>query len=96
MMVNQGSTFNSARASKAKPNNVLNDARNHQRSEPPKVNTLSQFVPGGHKTLHVGHILEAHNDNSKNAFSSVSKISLLANKIDKIKMYNQEARVVQK
>ena len=94
-MVNQGSTFSSTRVSKIKPNNTLNDARNHQRSEPPKVNTLSQFGPGGNKTLHVGHILEAHNDNSKKA-SSVSKISLLANKLDKIKMYNQEARVVQK
>ena len=95
-MANQGSTFSSTRVSKIKPNNTLNDARNnHQRSEPPKVNTLSQFGPGGNKTLHVGHILEAHNDNSKKA-SSVSKISLLANKLDKIKMYNQEARVVQK
>lgn len=28
--------------------------------------------------------------------NSVSKISLLANKLDKIKMYNQEARIVQK
>ena len=90
-MVNQGSTFSSTRISKTKPNNTLSDARNHQRSEPPKVNTQTQF--GGSKTLHVGQILEAHNENSKKA-SSVSKISLLANKLDKIKLYNQEARIV--
>ena len=92
-MVNQGSTFSSTRISKTKPNNTLSDARNHQRSEPPKVNTQKQFGPGGSKTLHVGQILEAHNENSKKA-SSVSKISLLANKLDKIKLYNQEARIV--
>ena len=63
VMVNQGgSTFSTTRVSKVKPNNALNDTRSHQRSEPPKVNTLSQFGSGGNKNLNLGHILEDLND----------------------------------
>ena len=80
-MINPGPQYNSARVSKLKPSKNLAEARNHQRSEPPKAITLT------HKTINVNQILEAHNDNSRKA-SSVSKISLLANKLDKIKMYN--------
>ena len=57
-------------------------------------------------SLNVGRILETHhqqqqqqgkltvNSIASRKANSVSKISLLANKLDKIKMYNQEARIV--
>ena len=66
-----------------KPNNTL-DARRpsqHHSSVPPRTKADG-------RTLNVSQILQNHNNSTKKAQSSVSKISLLANKLDKIKMYN--------
>ena len=72
----------------------------NERSEPPRTGRLGgnrELGNSNRKTLHVGQILEVHHQGGNNAAAnsvasrkanSVSKISLLANKLDKIKMYN--------